>query len=53
MILKECGWETPFLPYDQVISYCIPRESSRFLKVLFLFKIVCDNIKIIEMILTF
>jgi len=33
MILKECGWETPFLPYDQVISYCIPRESSRFLKI--------------------
>ncbi|OUM70128.1 hypothetical protein PIROE2DRAFT_37632, partial [Piromyces sp. E2] len=33
IILKEYGWETPFLPYDKVISYCIPRESSRFLKI--------------------
>jgi len=33
IILKEYGWETPFLPYNQVISYCVPRESSRFLKI--------------------
>ncbi|ORX85468.1 hypothetical protein BCR32DRAFT_276261 [Anaeromyces robustus] len=31
--LKECGWETPFLPYNQVVSYCVPRETSKFLKI--------------------
>jgi len=33
IILKDFGWETPFLPYNKVVSYCVPRKSSRFLKI--------------------
>jgi len=33
IILKEYGWETPFLPYNQIVNYCVPLDTSRFLKI--------------------
>jgi len=33
IILKEYGWETPFLPYNKIVNYCVPLDTSRFLKI--------------------
>jgi len=33
IILKEYGWETPFLPYNKIVNYCVPLDTSKLLKV--------------------
>jgi len=33
LILKDYGWETPFLPYNKVVNYCVPYDTTKFLKI--------------------